>query len=143
MMEFGLGLFPTEPPRSIVETTKLAEDLGYAHVWMGDSQLIWREVYVNLGAAGLATSRITLGQGVTNPITRHPTVTASALATLSELTDGRVALGIGAGDSSGKETRPHPTSPTTTSRASVPPIHAARNALLPTRARAMSANAVI
>jgi len=100
MMEFGLGLFPTEPPRSIVETTKLAEDLGYAHVWMGDSQLIWREVYVNLGAAGLATSRITLGQGVTNPITRHPTVTASALATLSELTDGRVALGIGAGDSS-------------------------------------------
>ena len=54
----GLGLFPTEPPRSSVETTKLAEDLGYAHVWMGDSQLIWREVYVNLGAAGLATSRI-------------------------------------------------------------------------------------
>ena len=99
-MEIGLGLFPTEPPRRIVEMTKLAEDLGYAHVWMGDSQLIWREVYVNLGAAGLATSRITLGQGVTNPITRHPTVTASALATLSELTDGRVALGIGAGDSS-------------------------------------------
>ncbi len=99
-MDIGLGLFPIEPPRRIVEMTKLAEELGYSHVWMGDSQLIWREVYVNLGAAGLATERITLGQGVTNPITRHPTVTASALATLSELTGGRVALGIGAGDSS-------------------------------------------
>jgi 5,10-methylenetetrahydromethanopterin reductase len=99
-LQLGLGLFPTEPPRRIVEVTKLAEDLGYDHVWMGDSQLIWREVYVTLGAAGLATERITLGQGVTNPLTRHATVTASALATLAELTGGRVALGIGAGDSS-------------------------------------------
>ena len=99
-LELGLGLFPTEPPRRIVEVARLAEELGYTHVWMGDSQLIWREVYVTLGAVGLATERITLGQGVTNPITRHPTVTASALATLGELTGGRVALGIGAGDSS-------------------------------------------
>ena len=99
-LEMGLGLFPTEPPRRIVEVARLAEELGYANLWMGDSQLIWREVYVNLGAVGAATSRITLGQGVTNPVTRHATVTASALATLAELTDGRVALGIGAGDSS-------------------------------------------
>ena len=99
-LQLGLGLFPTEHPKRIVEVAKLAEELGYDNVWMGDSQLIWREVYVNLGAAGLATERITLGQGVTNPLTRHPTVTASALATLSELTGGRVALGIGAGDSS-------------------------------------------
>ncbi len=99
-LEYGLGLFPTEPPRRIVEMAQLAEELGYSHVWVGDSQLIWREVYVNLGAVGLATERITIAQGVTNPITRHATVTASALATLSELTGGRVALGIGAGDSS-------------------------------------------
>jgi len=99
-LEMGLGLFPTEPPKQIVETVQLAEELGYTHAWIGDSQLIWREAYVNLGAAGLATSRITLAQGVTNPITRHATVTASALATLAELTGGRVALGIGAGDSS-------------------------------------------
>jgi 5,10-methylenetetrahydromethanopterin reductase len=99
-MDYGLGLFPIEPPRRIIEMAQLAENLGYSHVWVGDSQLIWREVYVNLGAIGAATSRITIAQGVTNPITRHATVTASALATLAELTGGRVALGIGAGDSS-------------------------------------------
>ena len=96
----GLGLFPTQPPGELLETIKLAEQLGYSHVWLGDSQVIWREVYVNLGAAAMATERVTLAAGVTNPITRDLTVTASALATLSELTGGRVALGIGAGDSS-------------------------------------------
>ena len=98
-LELGLGLFPTEPPSRIVEIAQEAETLGYSHIWMGDSQAIWREVYINLGAAAMATQRIVLGTGVTNPVTRHLTVTASALATLGELTGGRVALGIGAGDS--------------------------------------------
>ena len=98
-IELGLGLFPTESPSRMVDMTRQAEELGYAYVWMGDSQAIWREVYVNLGAAAMATKRVVLGTGVTNPVTRHLSVTASALATLSELTGGRVALGIGAGDS--------------------------------------------
>lgn len=98
-LELGLGLFPTEPPLRMVDIARQAEALGYSHLWMGDSQAIWREVYVNLGAVGMATQRIVLGTGVTNPVTRHLSVTASALATLSELTGGRVALGIGAGDS--------------------------------------------
>jgi 5,10-methylenetetrahydromethanopterin reductase len=40
-----------------------------------------------------------LGTGVTNPLTRHPTVTANAIAALSELSGGRALLGVGAGDS--------------------------------------------
>ncbi|WP_089722014.1 LLM class flavin-dependent oxidoreductase [Candidatus Entotheonella palauensis] len=97
--ELGLGLFPTEAPSRLVEVAREAEQLGYSHLWMGDSQAIWREVYVNLGAVAMATQRMVLGTGVTNPVTRHLSVTASALATLGELTGGRVALGIGAGDS--------------------------------------------
>jgi 5,10-methylenetetrahydromethanopterin reductase len=42
---------------------------------------------------------MTLGPGVTNPLTRHPTVTASAIAALSEVSGGRALLGLGAGDS--------------------------------------------
>lgn len=99
-MEMGLGLFPTEPPRQILDTVRLAEELGYSHVWIGDSQVIWREAYVNLGAAALETSKVVLGTGVTNPLTRDITVTASGMATLSEMAPGRVALGIGMGDSS-------------------------------------------
>src|SRR5919199_4378252 len=97
---FGLGLFPTESPRRMVELTRLAEDLGFACVYIGDSQMIWREAYVILGAAAMATSRVTLATGVTNPVTRDPTVVAAGMATLHELMGGRTLLGIGTGDSS-------------------------------------------
>jgi 5,10-methylenetetrahydromethanopterin reductase len=96
----GLGLFPTEPPGRIVELVQLAEELGYACAWIGDSQMIWREAYVILGAAARATQRIKLAPGVTNPITRDPAVIAAACETLHELSGGRALLGIGTGDSS-------------------------------------------
>jgi len=99
-MEFGVGLFPTEPLQKMIQLAKLSEDLGYSHVWIGDSHLIWREAYVNMAAAALNTSNIKLGTGVTNPLTRHPSVVASAYATLEELAPGRFIVGIGLGDSS-------------------------------------------
>lgn len=98
-MKFGLGLFPTESPQRIVALTKLAEDLGYSSAYIGDSQMIWRELYVILGAAATATSRITLSPGVTNPLTRDVAVTAAASLTLHALSGGRTLLGIGTGDS--------------------------------------------
>lgn len=98
-IELGLGLFPTEPAARIVELARMGEGLGYHALWFGDSHLIWREVYVTMGAAAQATTRTTLGTAVTNPLTRHVTVTASAAFTLDELSGGRAILGIGAGDS--------------------------------------------
>ena len=99
-LSFGVGLFPTEPLAKMIDLAKLSEDLGFSHVWIGDSHLIWREVYVNLAAAALSTSRVKLGTGVTNPLTRHPSVVASAFATLEEMAPGRFIVGIGLGDSS-------------------------------------------
>jgi 5,10-methylenetetrahydromethanopterin reductase len=99
-MEFGVGLFPTEPLPKMIQLAKLAEELGYSHVWIGDSHLIWREAYVNMAAAALNTKTVKLGTGVTNPLTRHPSVVASAYATLEELAPGRFIVGIGLGDSS-------------------------------------------
>jgi 5,10-methylenetetrahydromethanopterin reductase len=100
MISKGVGLFPTEPPAKIRELTHLAESLGYDNVWFGDSQNIWRESSVTMGASAVGTSRIVFGTGVTNAVTRHRSLLASTWATLSELTGGRVALGIGTGDSS-------------------------------------------
>ena len=97
--KFGLGLFPTESASRMVELARRGENLGYHGLWFGDSHLIWREVYVTMGAAAQATRRVTLGTAVTNPLTRHVTVTASAAFTLHELSGGRTILGIGAGDS--------------------------------------------
>ncbi len=53
-----------------------------------------------MGAAAVGTTRIIFGTGVTNAVTRHPSLLASTWATLAEFTNGRVALGIGTGDSS-------------------------------------------
>jgi 5,10-methylenetetrahydromethanopterin reductase len=97
--DLALGLFPTEPPRRIVDLIRLAEELGYSTLYLGDSQMIWREAYTILGAAATATSRIKLAAGVTNPVTRDPAVVAAACATLHELAGGRTLLGIGTGDS--------------------------------------------
>ena len=69
-VKFGVGLFPTEPLPRMLTLTKLSEDLGFATAYIGDSQMIWREAYVMLGAAAMITKRITLATGVTNPITR-------------------------------------------------------------------------
>jgi len=99
-MEFGVGLFPTEPLPKMIQLAKVSEEAGYSHIWVGDSHLIWREAYVNMTAMALNTTRVKLGTGVTNPITRHPSVLASAYATLEEYSPGRMIVGIGLGDSS-------------------------------------------
>ncbi len=97
---YGVGLFPTEPLPRMLTLTKLAEDAGFSTAYVGDSQMIWREAYVMLGAAAMVTKRITLGTGVTNPITRDLGVIAAAWASLHEMVGDRLLLGIGAGDSS-------------------------------------------
>jgi 5,10-methylenetetrahydromethanopterin reductase len=96
---FGAGLFPTEALPAMVRLARAAEELGFGHAWVGDSHLIWREAYVTLAAAATATSRLVLGTGVTNVLTRDPAVVASAFATLHEAWPGRVVLGVGLGDS--------------------------------------------
>jgi 5,10-methylenetetrahydromethanopterin reductase len=98
--EFGVGLFPTEPLPKMIHLAKLSEELGYSHIWVGDSHLIWREAYVNMTAVALSTSKVKIGTGVTNPLTRHPSVVASAYTTLEECSPGRTIVGIGLGDSS-------------------------------------------
>ncbi|WP_197382691.1 LLM class flavin-dependent oxidoreductase [Mycolicibacterium mengxianglii] len=100
MLSKGVGLFPTESAAKMCEYVQLSESLGYDHVWFGDSQNIWRESSTVMGAAAVGTTKVVLGTGVTNAVTRHPSLLASTWATLAEMTDGRVALGIGTGDSS-------------------------------------------
>jgi 5,10-methylenetetrahydromethanopterin reductase len=82
---------------AMVELTREAERLGYARCWMCDQGLDCRDVFVALTAAAGKTRTIQLGTGITHPYTRHPAVTAAAIASLDELSGGRAFLGIGAG----------------------------------------------
>src|SRR5437899_9130687 len=98
-MEFGFTLKPDHPLERVASLTRLAESAGFTHGWLFDSHVLWREPYVLLTLMAQATNRMRLGTCVTNPATREPSVTASALAVLDELSDGRMDLGIGRGDS--------------------------------------------
>ncbi len=98
-VRFGVCLFGERPLPEIVSRVKLAEELGYDSVWIADTQMLCRELYVTLTACALNTSRIKLGAGVTAPYTRHASVTASAFATLNELAEGRLLLGVSTGNS--------------------------------------------
>ncbi len=66
---------------------------------MVDSQCLACDPYVALTLAAGATTRLGLGTGVTNPYTRHASVTATAIASVQRLSKGRTVLGIGRGDS--------------------------------------------
>ncbi len=98
-MDFGFTLKPDHTIERTIALTRLAEGAGFTHGWLFDSHVLWKEVYPLLTLMAVNTTRMRLGTCVTNPATREPTVTASALATLDEISGGRMDLGIGRGDS--------------------------------------------
>ena len=98
-MEFGFTLKPDHSIERTVALARQAEAAGFSHGWLFDSHVLWREPYVLLTLMAQATSTLRLGTCVTNPATREPSVTASSLAVLQDLSGGRFDLGIGRGDS--------------------------------------------
>ena len=97
-LSFGISFAPNHP-REVSEWCRASEEAGFERIGMVDSQAIYRELYISCVAGTQATKSIQLGPRVTNALTRHPTVTASALLTLNELAPGRVFAGLGTGDS--------------------------------------------
>ena len=98
-MEFGFTLKPDHSLARIASLTRLAESAGFGYGWLFDSHVLWKEPYVLLALMAQNSKRMRLGTCVTNPATREPSVTASVLAVLQELSGGRMDLGIGRGDS--------------------------------------------
>ncbi len=76
-----------------------AEAAGWQGLVVVDSQNLAPDCYVGLTVAALATTRLGLGTGVTNSVTRHAATTAAAAAALQRVSGGRMVLGIGRGDS--------------------------------------------
>ncbi len=98
-MDFGFTLKPDHSIGRTLDLARRAEAAGFSYGWLFDSHVLWREPYVLLTLMAQATERMRLGTCVTNPATREPSVTASALAVLNEVSGGRMDLGIGRGDS--------------------------------------------
>ena len=98
-MRIGLRLPACDRADRVAAAAACAEAAGFDSVWVPDSQLLWRDTFVALALAAASTKRITLAPGVTNLVTRHVTVVASAARTIQELAPGRFTLALGAGRS--------------------------------------------
>jgi 5,10-methylenetetrahydromethanopterin reductase len=99
-VEVAVRVPPCAPVAELLGLVRRMEEGGIDRVAFADSQLLWRDAWSTVTAAALSTSQIRLGIAVTNPVTRHPTVTASAARTVAEIAPGRLVVGVGAGDSS-------------------------------------------
>jgi 5,10-methylenetetrahydromethanopterin reductase len=98
-LEIAVRIPPCAPIPALVEFVVRMEEQGIDRVSFPDSQLLWRDVWSTATAVALSTSRIGISISVTNPVTRHPTVTASAARSVAELAPGRLIVAVGAGDS--------------------------------------------
>jgi 5,10-methylenetetrahydromethanopterin reductase len=97
-IEIWLHGFPI--PHRTVELAMQAERWGFdGLLLLADSENLVGDPYVELTLAAQATERLLLGPAVTNPLTRHPAVTAAAIATLQVESEGRAVLVFGRGDS--------------------------------------------
>ncbi len=97
-MELGVTFRLEHPPARLVALMQQADGAGFKHGWVFDNPIAAMEPYTLLALCAQATTRLRLGTCVTNPVTRHPSVTASSLATLDTISGGRMVLGIGRGD---------------------------------------------
>ncbi len=98
-LSFGVTVLPDPPATRLVELMALAESHGFEIGWTYDSHVLWQDSFPLLTMAAQATSTMKFGHLVTNPGTREPTVVASLYATLHDISDGRMVMGIGRGDS--------------------------------------------
>jgi probable F420-dependent oxidoreductase len=99
-MEFGITLKPDLTVDRIVALTRQAESAGFGHGWIFDSHVIWMEPFPLLTLMAANTKKMRLGPCVTNPAVRDVTVASSLFATLNLVSNGRMQMGIGRGDSS-------------------------------------------
>jgi 5,10-methylenetetrahydromethanopterin reductase len=78
------------------QLVRLAETSGYDGLWQADERF-FRDCWAALATAALSSTRMRLGVCVTDPYVRHPALTATAFATVDEISGGRTVLGLGAG----------------------------------------------
>ncbi len=93
----AVNIMATGPVGQVAELAAHAEHLGFGRIWIADEGMSTRDVFVSLTAVAARTTRALIGPGITNPFVRHPAVTAGAVATLHEFSNGRAFCGLGAG----------------------------------------------
>jgi 5,10-methylenetetrahydromethanopterin reductase len=89
-------LYPDATVGELIEAVVMADRVGIDEVWIADEGVM-RDPVVVFAAAAARTHRVRMGIGITSPALRHPGAIASTVASLDELSDGRMMLGFGVG----------------------------------------------
>jgi 5,10-methylenetetrahydromethanopterin reductase len=98
VIQFGIGaMLPSMP--AYLPWAREMERAGFDMVGYGDTQSLLPDAFVALTAMAMETERVRLCPTVSNPVTRHPAIAASAMAAIQQLSGGRTSFGIGTGDS--------------------------------------------
>jgi 5,10-methylenetetrahydromethanopterin reductase len=97
-MRFGFFFWPYTPEYT-ARMARLGEETGFDLVGIADTPGNALDPWVAMTLAAAATSRVALATCVTNLVTRHPSITASAAASVDAVAGGRTILGVGAGHS--------------------------------------------
>jgi 5,10-methylenetetrahydromethanopterin reductase len=95
-MKVGTAVWLDRPARDAARIAVAAERAGFDAMWVPDHYFL-RDSFVALALAAEATSTIKLGTAVASPLLRHPAQLAGSFATLQEISQGRVIVGIGPG----------------------------------------------
>ena len=74
-----------------------AENLGYTHCWVTDSQMIRSNCWAVLALAAQQTRTMRIGTGVNVPGLRLAPVAANGIATINRLAPGRCFISLGTG----------------------------------------------
>jgi alkanesulfonate monooxygenase SsuD/methylene tetrahydromethanopterin reductase-like flavin-dependent oxidoreductase (luciferase family) len=99
-MKFGVLLHADRGVQAVIEEAKLADDQGFDSVWLGDhimNQAAPLDSFTLMTAIGASTERVRLAWSMLNVNFRYPAVLAKVLATLDQITEGRVICSIGSG----------------------------------------------
>ncbi len=96
------------PPARQAAMGRFLEALGFQQLWLPDHLLFADgspayDPWTTMGALAVKTKRADFGPAVTDPHRTHPAVVAQRLATLDQLSGGRVVLGLGSGEAQNLE----------------------------------------
>jgi alkanesulfonate monooxygenase SsuD/methylene tetrahydromethanopterin reductase-like flavin-dependent oxidoreductase (luciferase family) len=95
-MRIDVLLEPDQTPAQLTELARLCERHGIGTMWL-QNYVSWRDPFMSLVPAALATKSVGLGVCVISPWEMHPVKMSSALLTLQEYSKGRASLVIGGG----------------------------------------------
>ena len=97
-IEISLSVLPDNWENTCA-IARAVEDNRLHSIAPADSPMIGPDMLLSCTACALSTSSAKIFSGVTNPVTRHPSVMAASYLCLEELAPQRNILGIATGDS--------------------------------------------